>query len=77
MKKTGCFRNDLHLLNAEQIAEEIRNLDYWDADLCERLCELAGLEQEWCDAQDWNETTGETFELTIEKAAKRLQVAIY
>ena len=64
------IRTDLHLLDAIAVAEEIRNMDYWDHDLCRRLCELAGLEDEWL-------SEGESHEAVLDKAAERLQVEIY
>lgn len=42
----------------------------WDADLCETLCELAGMHDEWAAAD------GETFERVVYEAAKRLGVTI-
>mgnify|MGYP005796498389 FL=1 len=55
---------------AYEIAEEIRNSNEWDFELCEELCKLAGLEKEW------EEADGETFELVLENAAEILGVEI-
>lgn len=55
---------------AFEIAEEIRNSDEWDFELCEELCKLAGLETEW------EEADGETFEFVLENAADILNVKI-
>lgn len=55
---------------AYEIAEEIRNSDEWDFELCEELCKLAGLETEW------EEADGETFEFVLENAAEILNVKI-
>lgn len=55
---------------AFEIAEEIRNSDEWDFELCEELCKLAGLETEW------EEADGETFEFVLENAAEILNVKI-
>ena len=56
--------------SAYEIAEEIRNSDEWNFELCEELCKLAGLETEW------EEADGETFELVLENAAEILNVKI-
>ena len=65
------IRTDMHLLDAIAVAEEIRNMDYWDPELCRRLCQLADMEQEW-------DAAGEDFsEAILEKAAEKLQVQIY
>lgn len=55
---------------AEQIAERIRTADEWNADDCRDLCELAGLEKEW------EEADGETFESVVYRAAEILEVEI-
>lgn len=55
---------------AMEIADRIRTADTWDeADLAE-LCSLAGLEDEWSEAD------GETFESVAFKAAELLGVEI-
>ena len=50
---------------AEQIANRI-----WNADDCSDLCELAGLEKEW------EEADGESFEAVVYRAAEILDVEI-
>lgn len=55
---------------AYEIAEEIRNSDEWDFELCGELCKLAGLEHEW------EEADGETFEFVLERTADILNVEI-
>ena len=55
---------------AYEIAEEIRACDEWNLELCEELCKLAGL------GDEWEEADGETFELVVEKAAEILGVEI-
>lgn len=62
---------DIHLMNAREVARLMRRTGYWDSKQCERLCELAGLEQEYASAD------GESFEAVVEKAAEKLQVEIY
>ena len=56
--------------NAYEIAEELRNNGEWIPELCEELCELAGLEDEW------KEADGDTFEQVLYKAAEILNVEI-
>ena len=53
-----------------EIAEAIRNAQEWDEDDCRELCTLAGLEEEWAEAD------GETFESVLYKAAEILGVEI-
>ena len=60
---------------AEQIANRIWNADEWNADEwnaddCSDLCELAGLEKEW------EEADGESFEAVVYRAAEILDVEI-
>ena len=55
---------------AEQIAERIKTADEWNADDCSDLCELAGLEKEW------EEADGESFEAVVYRAAEILDVEI-
>lgn len=55
---------------AYEIAEEMRTSGEWNLELCEELCNLAGLETEW------EEADGETFELVLENAAEILNVKI-
>lgn len=56
--------------SAYEIAEEMRASGEWDPELCEELCKLAGLEDEW------KEANGETFEQVLYKAADVLGVEI-
>ena len=44
--------------------------DEWNPEDCRRLCELAGIEDEW------NAADGETFEQVVFKAAEILNVRI-
>lgn len=55
---------------AEQIAERIRTANEWNEDDCRDLFELAGLEEEWKNAD------GETFESVVYRAADILGVEI-
>lgn len=56
--------------NAFEIAEEIRNADVYDPDLCRALCVAAGMESEW------NAADGENFEAVLAAAAQKLGVEI-
>lgn len=58
------------MIRAEEIAEKIRQADTWDNELLTELCELAGLSEEWKNAD------GETFEAVAYKAADILGVEI-
>ena len=60
------------MTRAEQLAIILRNAEtYLDCtDECQELCEMAGLETEWA------ESDGETFEVVLYEAAKRLEVEI-
>lgn len=55
---------------AYEVAEELRNSGEWIPELCEELCELAGL------ADEWEEADGESFEQVLYKAAEILNVEI-
>lgn len=55
---------------AQQLAAEIRSLDAWDSDLLRQLCDLAGMQSEWENAD------GEAFESVAYDAAKKLGVEI-
>lgn len=57
--------------NAIEIAADIRNATEWDNELCEELCEAAGMENEW------NMADGDNFEAVVEAAAEKLGVEIY
>ena len=55
---------------AFEVAEELRTSGEWVPELCEELCELAGL------ADEWKEADGESFEQVLYKAAEILNVEI-
>ena len=55
---------------AVELAERIKNADEWNAEDLAELCEMAGLEKEW------QEADGETFEQVAYKAAEILGVEI-
>lgn len=55
---------------AHEIANELNNMDTWDDALLAELCELAGITEEWENAD------GETFETVAYKAADILGVEI-
>lgn len=55
---------------AYEIAEELKNAQEWNEELCEELCELANMSEEWENAD------GETFESIIYAAAEKLGVEI-
>lgn len=54
----------------DRLAEEIRNADIWNEDDCKKLCEYAGLEEEW------DKADGDTFESILYEAAEILGVEI-
>lgn len=54
-----------------EIARAIKNAGEWNPDDCRDLCELAGLETEW------EEADSETFEEVLYKAAAILGVDIF
>ena len=54
----------------EQIAQELRESDIWIPELLAKLCEYAGLSEEFANAD------GETFEDVAYKAAEILGVEI-
>lgn len=56
---------------AEIIAREIRERDTWSDDLNRQLCEMAGL------LDQYEEADGESFEAVVESAAEKLGVSIY
>ena len=58
------------MTKAIQIADKIRSMDTWDEELCAKLCELAGMSEEWKDAN------GDTFERVLYSAAEKLGVEI-
>lgn len=55
---------------AMELAARIRKADTWDEDDCKELCDLAGLSDEW------KEADGDTFESVLYKAAEILGVEI-
>ena len=55
---------------AFEVAEELRNSGEWIPELCEELCDLAGM------ADEYREADGETFEAVLFKAAEVLGVEI-
>ena len=55
---------------ANEIANELRSSGEWDFELIEELCEIAGLEEEWSNADSAN------FEDVVYKAAEILDVDI-
>lgn len=54
----------------EALANKIKESDTWDGDQLEKLCEYAGLSEEWAEAD------GDTFEQIAYKAAEILGVEI-
>ena len=58
------------MVEAQTIARELREEGEWIPDLCEALCELAGM------ADEYREADGETFEAVLFKAAEVLGVVI-
>ena len=54
----------------QELAQEIRNSQEWDLDRLAELCELAGMSEEW------EEADGETFEQVAFKAAGKIGVEI-
>ena len=58
-------------ITANEIAENLRSTDTWNAELCAALCEEAGMTAEW-EAAD-----GDTFESVVKAAAAKLGVEIY
>lgn len=55
---------------AEEIAMELNNSGEWIPELCEELCELADMSEEWMQAD------GETFESVVYAAAEKLGVEV-
>lgn len=54
----------------EDIAEELSGSIEWDPDLCEALCEEAGMLKEWRSADE------DTYRTVVEAAADKLGVEI-
>jgi hypothetical protein len=61
---------DWRIEEAQEIAQELRESDTWDEDQLKKLCELAGMEEEW------EQADGEEFEAVAYKAAEKLGVEI-
>lgn len=59
-----------NITRAEEIANELNAMDTWSEELLAELCGLAGLDEEWENAD------GETFEAVAYKAAEILGVEI-
>ena len=55
---------------AEEIAKKIREMDTWDFNLLEDLCYLAGM------IDEWNEADSEMFESVAIKAAEKFNVEL-
>lgn len=66
----GCIIRLTRIPEAVEVAAKIQESNTWDGDACRKLCDLAGIADEW-DAAD-----GETFEDVVYKAAKILGVEI-
>lgn len=56
---------------AYEIAAEMRKSGEWQPELCKELCELAGL------GEEWEQADGENFEAVVDEAANRFGVDIY
>lgn len=57
--------------SAVLLAEKIRKNPGWNLDDCRELCDMAGI------IEEWEQADGETFEQVVEKAAEILKVDIY
>ena len=55
---------------ALELAEKLRSQSEWDYETCENLCDLAGMESEWDNAD------GDTFEDVVCKAAALFGIEI-
>lgn len=55
---------------AQELAAKIAAADTWNESDCKKLCELAGM------IDEWNAADGETFETVVYKAAEKLGVEI-
>ena len=61
---------DWRIEEAQELARAIKAADTWDLDQLEKLCELAGM------AEEWKQADGEVFEAAAYKAAEKLGVEI-
>lgn len=59
-----------NMMEAQAIAWDLRHSGEWDPELCERLAALAGM------ADEYREADGETFEVVLFRAAEALGVEI-
>lgn len=55
---------------AKEIAEAIRDSEYWSMEACQELCDAAGMGAEFAAAD------GDTFESVVFKAAEKLGVEV-
>lgn len=55
---------------AQELAAKIAAADTWNENDCKKLCELAGM------LEEWNAAGGETFETVVYNAAEKLGVEI-
>lgn len=55
---------------AQELAAKIAAADTWNENDCKKLCELAGM------IDEWNAADGETFETVVYNAAEKLDVKI-
>lgn len=55
---------------AQELAAKIAAADTWTESDCKKLCELAGM------LDEWNAADGETFETVVYNAAEKLGVEI-
>ena len=55
---------------AQELAAKIAAADTWNENDCKKLCELAGM------LDEWNAADGETFETVVYNAAEKLGVEI-
>ena len=58
------------IVRAKEIEKILNSQDTWDMDLLEELCDMAGLSNEWKEAE------GDNFENMAYKAAKILNIEI-
>ena len=61
---------DWRIEEVQELARAIKAADTWDLDQLEKLCELAGM------AEEWKQADGEEFEAVAYKAAEKLGVEI-